>query len=340
MKISFRGLSTFLAGAAFVAFACMAGPSCQPTGGDLNTNGGSGSGGSAKGGSSGSGSGGRESGGNGGGDESGGASGSGSGGSDNGGSGSGGSAKGGSSGSGSGGSGSGGKTTSSGGSGSGGSGSGGSSTTSSGGSGGGSTEPSTCTTDLMTLRTGADFNWVPKNPQSCDIQGSLYAYGDGSTCTSPSPISATACAEGDKGCCIAGTTVVDSTYAKYGCGIGFDLSSSGGTSATKSAYKGAAKGFKITLAGTIATGQPIRIMYASTATPPTGGTNPYKEVTAMGTYSVLFSDAKCPEWATAAQCSPVSGSGAYSLQIQVAGGGAETDPVGPFNFCVTSITPL
>jgi hypothetical protein len=119
------------------------------------------------------------------------------------------------------------------------------------------------------------------------------------------------------------------------------LNSSGGASATKSAYAGAAKGFKITLTGTVATGQKIRIMYASTATPP-AGTSPYKEVTGVGTYSVLFSDVSCPSWATtAAQCPPLSGSAAYSIQVQIAGGSTATDAVGAFsNLCITSITPL
>lgn len=211
--------------------------------------------------------------------------------------------------------------------------------TTSGAGGSTSTGPATCTTDLMTLRSGTDFNWIATNPSACSIQGSIYAYGDGSTCTAPSPISATACTTAS--CCISGTTVVDTTYAKYGCGLGLDLNSSGGATATKSRYAGSAKGFKVTIAGTVATGQKIRIMFPSTATPPTGGTAPYKEFTGVGTYSVLFSDATCPSWATAAQCTPVSGSGAYSLQVQIVGGTVTGDAVGAFsNVCITSITPL
>ena len=90
----------------------------------------------------------------------------------------------------------------------------------------------------------------------------------------------------------------------------------------------------------MAKGQPIRIMYSSAATDPSGGTAPYKEVTDVGAYSVLFSDAKCPSWATAAQCTPVSGVAAYSLKVQIAGGTTTTDPVGAFNVCITSITPI
>jgi hypothetical protein len=218
----------------------------------------------------------------------------------------------------------------------------GGSSTSNGGAGGSSssTGPVTCTADLMTLRVGDSNNWIQGVPGSCGIQGSFYAYHDGSTCTTPSPISATACASGSAGCCIAGKTVVDATYAKWGCGLGMDLNSSGGTSATKSAYSGPAKGFKITLTGTVATGQKIRIMYSSAATDPDGGTAPYKEVDGAGTYSILFSDATCPAWATGTKCATVSGSAAYSIKLQVSGGGAATDPVGDFNVCITAVVPI
>jgi hypothetical protein len=214
--------------------------------------------------------------------------------------------------------------------------------TSTGGStvvGGNTSGPATCTTDLMTLRTQPDYNWIPATPPSCSVQGAIYAFGDGSTCTSPSPIYGNACTF--TGCCISGTTVIDSTGAKWGCGLRLDLNSAAGASATKSPYAGAAIGFKITITGTVATGQKIRIQYPSTATPPAGGTAPYKEVAGVGTYSVLFSDATCPTWATGSQCTPVSGVGAYSLQVQIAGGSTTGDAVGAFsNVCITSIVPL
>ena len=191
----------------------------------------------------------------------------------------------------------------------------------------------------MTLRTGTENNWIPTTPNSCSVQGAVYAYGDGSTCTSPSPITATACTT--TGCCISGATVLDTTSAKWGCGLGMDLNASAGAASTKSAYAGTAKGFKITIAGTVAAGQKIRIMYASTATPPVGGTAPYVEETGVGTYSVNFSDVTCPTWATGGKCTPVSGVGAYSLQVQIPGGSAATDAVGAFsNVCITSVTPL
>ena len=56
------------------------------------------------------------------------------------------------------------------------------------------------------------------------IQGAWYGYGDGTSCPASTP---NPCTTGS--CCMMGTTVVDTTYAKWGCGIGMELSSSGGT---------------------------------------------------------------------------------------------------------------
>jgi hypothetical protein len=227
MKISIRGLSTFLASAAFVAFACFAGPNCQPTGGDLSTGDGGRSGGGDGGKSGGdggsSGSGGKTSGGSGGADE-GGSSGSGSGGktgsggSAKGGSGSGGSAKGGSSGSGNGGSGSGGSDGSGGVQGSGGT---SSSTTATGGSGGAATSalkcaPTTATTPAITSKGG-----LACPGGLCTVgtySGYLYVYSDGEK-SGPSKV----CAGPDSLCASGSTGVADTKGTIWGAGVGFNL---------------------------------------------------------------------------------------------------------------------
>jgi len=327
MKISQRDISSRVAGISFVVFA-LAVPNCQPSPADEGVSGtggrraSSGKGGAAGGGKNGGSDGTVNSGGITSGGGSGGSVGS-SGGGTSGSGGSGGS--GGRGGSGGSGGSSGGSTSAA-------------STTGSGGSGaGGATSgPPTCTTDLMTLRTG---NLIALTPPSCSVQGYIYAYGDGRSCTAPSPITASPCPAGGTGCCISGATAVDSTGARYGCGIGLDLNSMGGAAA-KAAYTGAAKGFKITITGTTVAGQKIRIMYPTTAKPPTGGTAPYKEVTGVGTYSVLFTDATCPAWATGGKCTPPSGTNIYSLQVQLAGGTSASDSGAFSNVCVTSITPI
>jgi hypothetical protein len=165
MKLSFRGVSTFLVGAVFVALACFTAPNCQPTGGDLPAAGGShdnGNGGSGSGGKSGDGTGGKS------GDGSGGKSGDGSGGKSGGGTGGkSGDGTGGKSGGGSAGSGSGSGGSSASGTGGSASGTGGSGTSASGT--GGSTTASTGTTgtgDKVTISGGKGvgamlgYGWV------------------------------------------------------------------------------------------------------------------------------------------------------------------------------------
>ena len=55
-----------------------------------------------------------------------------------------------------------------------------------------------------------------------------------------------------------GATIVDTKYTAWGCGIGMELASSGGTTPTKSVYAGPAKCFNITLTGNSG-GNPVRI---------------------------------------------------------------------------------
>lgn len=199
---------------------------------------------------------------------------------------------------------------------------------------GGSTVAQTCTTDLMTLREGTTNDWIANTSgKSCGVQGSVFGFGDTTSWVKPTtPI----CSAGATGtCCISGTTITDSTYAAYGAGMGLDLNSSGGTTPTKGAYSGSAKGFKFTLTGTFPTGATMRIMYAPGATVPTQ-TDPYKEMpAAAGTYTVLFSEVTCPTWATTG-C-PAASTTPYQFKVQLNGGGATG--VGAYNFCLTSIVP-
>jgi hypothetical protein len=196
----------------------------------------------------------------------------------------------------------------------------------------------------MTLLNGTKNDWLSfDSAKSCGMQGSVYGYGDGTTCTIPAD---GICKAGK--CCISGKTAGGTKgaddYSNYGCGIGFDLNASSGASSTKGAYtstQGPAKGFKLGISGTVATGQKIRIKFAPAAENPTGGTSPYVEVTtvtaAAGNH--LFADVKCPDWATGSKCT-LPTSGVFSMQIELVGGGAET-AVGAFtDFCLTSLTPI
>ena len=131
------------------------------------------------------------------------------------------------------------------------------------------------------------------------IQGSWYSYGDGkSGCT---PATGNPCTSGS--CCMMGATIVDTTYAAWGCGIGMELSSSGGTAPTKSVYAGPAKCFNITLTGNSG-GNPVRIGFSQSPTPAANAVAPYKEIPAFTsgwTGQVCFADVTCPSFAVTAR---------------------------------------
>ena len=77
-----------------------------------------------------------------------------------------------------------------------------------------------------------------------------------------------------------GATVVDTTYAKWGCGLGMELSSSGGTAPTKTVYSGSAKCFDVTLTGNSG-GNPVRIGFSQSPAPASDAVSPYKEIPAF-----------------------------------------------------------
>jgi hypothetical protein len=208
--------------------------------------------------------------------------------------------------------------------------------TGSGGSSSGSTGGSTgtaCTANPGQLVNSAAWNCDASDPIA--IQGAIYGYTDGSSCASPQP--ADICSTGS--CCISGTTVVDATNAKWGCGIGMELNDAGGTS-TKSAYAGPVQCFNITLTGSSG-GNEVRIGFTQSANSTTVA--PYVSIAAftngwMG--PICFSDATCPAWATAAQCSKATAMGTpYDMQIQVSAGQTTTS-TGTYNVCVSSIVPV
>ncbi len=215
------------------------------------------------------------------------------------------------------------------------SGNGGSQTTGTGnssGSTGGSTGVA-CTAHPSELVNSAAWNCDASDPIA--IQGAIYGYTDGSSCASPQPTNI--CSTGS--CCISGTTVVDTTNAKWGCGIGMELNDAGGT-ATKMVYGGPVQCFNITLTGSSG-GNDVRIGFTQSANSTTVA--PYVPIAAFTngwSGPICFSDATCPSWATAAQCSKATAMGTpYDMQIQVSAGQTPTS-VGTYNVCVSSIVPI
>jgi Glycosyl hydrolase family 12 len=190
-----------------------------------------------------------------------------------------------------------------------------------------------CVSDPTNLvRTGG---WICDATQPYMIQGAWYGYGDGTSCpaTTSNP-----CTTGN--CCMMGATVVDAMYKAWGCGIGMELSSSGGTAPVKSVYTGPTKCFNVTLTGNSG-GNPVRIGFSQSPSPPATAVSPYTEIPAFTsgwTGPVCFADVTCPSWAvTAGTCTKGAGDGTpVDLQLQIPGG----DRAGTFNVCISKIEPM
>ena len=173
-------------------------------------------------------------------------------------------------------------------------------------------------------------SWNCDLTESIAIQGAIYGYSDGSSCTVPS--NGKVCSA--SGCCISGTTVVDTTFAKWGCGIGMELSSSGGTNPTKSVYAGPVKCFDITLTGSSGNNV-VRISFTQSGKPAADAVAPFTGIppfTNGWKGQVCFSDVTCPSWAvTAGTCTKTAGDGTpVDLQIQVSAG-STTATTGAYN---------
>ncbi len=199
-----------------------------------------------------------------------------------------------------------------------------------------------CGTNILAGELGAEGNWVGGDPAStednaCGVQGALYAYGDGTSCTLPA--NNNPCSGGV--CTISGATVQDTDWSAWGCGIGLSLNDSGGSPSVKSPYAGNANGFQVTIGGSFV--QELRVSYTSSAdttgqvSPFVGGTNQGSTIAGPGTYTVLFSDVSCPPstWGT---CNPLTTT-PYDLQFQICGGGP-TGTVASYTLSITDITPV
>jgi hypothetical protein len=173
------------------------------------------------------------------------------------------------------------------------------------------------------------------------VQGAFYGYTDSMSCTPDMNICDGTGAMA--GCCIMGTTVpYTSANNRWGCGIGMELNSSGGTSAVKSAYAGPVKCFDLTMTGSTG-GNVVRIGFTQQANNE-GKVAPYTEIGAFQngwTGRICFDSVECPPWAAATECSKAVGSPGtpYDLQIQVSAGETAAT-TGAFNLCVTEVKPV
>jgi hypothetical protein len=118
-----------------------------------------------------------------------------------------------------------------------------------GGSTGGA-KPVACTpmSDTSNLVSASAYVCAASTP--IQIEGSFYGYTDGSSCQVLKPL-----CSASAGCCMSGTTVVDTTYAEMGLRPGHGTERQ---PRTKSVYSGPVKCFDITLTGSSG-GNEVRI---------------------------------------------------------------------------------
>src|SRR3569623_1399260 len=167
------------------------------------------------------------------------------------------------------------------------------------GSGSGGSSGTACTPDTSNLvNTGS---WVCDADTPIKFQGAFYVYSDSDmSCKTPSPNKPC----GGMGCCVSGTTTIsdDTTmYANWGCGLGMELNSSGGTAPVKTPYTGPVNCFNITLTGSSG-GNAVRIGF--TQSTDTTAIAPYIDIGAIKdgfSQKICYTDAACPTWTTAAQ---------------------------------------
>jgi len=234
----------------------------------------------------------------------------------------------------------------------------GATTGSAGTTGNGATTGSAGTTGSGGSTAGTSGACTPGDPSNlvepagwiCDlstpvmIQGSWYSYGDNANTPNSMCMPPTGNPCGAGGCCLKGATVVDTTYKAWGCGIGMELSSSGGTTPVKSVYAGPVKCFNITMTGNSG-GNPVRIGFSQSPTPASNAVSPYKEINAFTngwSGQVCFADVTCPSWsvppmANPATCMKTGTDGTpVDMQIQIPGGAL----AGTFNVCLTKVEPV
>lgn len=216
--------------------------------------------------------------------------------------------------------------------------------------------------DLIAVAASSETgNWFGGDPNStaddpCGLQGAIYVYSDDGPDNTPGtgdesikvPALDPEVADGKARlspctgghCCISGETLVypvtslgdpDYSVSVWGGGIGIALHDMGDPAVEKRPYSGSVRGFTFTLSGELS-GQIIRIAYTQRALESVA---PFKEYSALGTYTVLFTGVTCPNWELDPPCVAPTAS-PYDVQLQIVGGEVSA----PFTLCVESITPV
>lgn len=160
------------------------------------------------------------------------------------------------------------------------------------------------------------------------IQGAIYGYGDGTSCTVPTNVCL------GPGCCISGTTAATDPTTHWGCGLGMQLHSTGGDTPTELPYTGSATCFQLELVGSSG-GSEVRVR-APNHSDMTNRTAPVVSlgaITGTTARTVCFSDFECP---SDAEHPCDLSSTFYKLEVSVMGG----EHAGAFDVCWRSLIPF
>lgn len=193
--------------------------------------------------------------------------------------------------------------------------------------------PLDCQGDVLETLPIDASGWIPRECTIFEIQGAWYCFDDGMTDTSC--VAGSPPYEGN-GMCLSGTALGPVAGA-WGGGIGVGLNETGGMASEKLAYDAAGHGvigFAIEISGDTG-GNELRVGFTGSAAP--SGPSPFVAVPGPGSYEIMLADALVPEsWMLPESGTSPDPSAIYDVQVQIA-----ADAVaGPFDFCITSLTPI
>jgi len=175
--------------------------------------------------------------------------------------------------------------------------------------------------------------WIPADCTIFEIQGAWYCFDDGVTENS--------CMVGEtpyenNAMCLSGMAM-GPVKGAWGGGIGVTLNETGGAMSMKMPYDAAAQGivgFAIEISGETG-GNELRVGFTGAAEP--AGVSPFVAVAGPGSHDVMLADAIVPEeWMLPESGTAPDPAAIYDVQVQIATDGFTA----PFDFCITSITPI
>ncbi len=174
-----------------------------------------------------------------------------------------------------------------------------------------------------------ETGWFPATSNKSCFQGSWYCFDDGEVPTScvkdTPPWNAT-----EMSMCLDGATIVDTTYAAWGAGIGASLNDQDGDKELFDAEAAGIKGFKFTVSGDLG-GAVLKFKVPRSTK---DQDSPPEYVVDVGANSVEFSDLAPPDWDEVGD--DLDPAELTELKWQIAGGDAEAE----YSFCISNLEPI